>query len=228
MSATQVPSTDGALLLEELLAAHMVMTRGAEQVSGAFTRLADGAAVDTRTLVTTVRWFVDFVRHHRRTEGELLWPLLRERCPESVRSIDLLDEDDDALAEGLDELESVIDRIAEERRVGGSVSWGQAMREGTLASHRVEHGLREHVAVVQPLLKALFAQARDEDLRVLGTVAADGVLHAEPHLAIGFLEHPEPVPGRERVCAGFPPPARWARSVLLHRFRRTLKDLAAG
>ncbi|MFF4354433.1 hypothetical protein [Streptomyces sp. NPDC001530] len=51
-----------------------------------------------------------------------------------MRSLDLLDEGDDALAEGFDELESVIERIAEERRVGGSVSWGHAMKEGTLAS----------------------------------------------------------------------------------------------
>ncbi|MFF5499849.1 hemerythrin domain-containing protein [Streptomyces aquilus] len=227
MSATPVPVTDGALLCEELLAAHTVMARGAELVSRAFTRLAEGAAVDTQTLGATTRWLVAFIRHHRHIEDERLWPLLRARCPESVRSLDLLDEDDDALAEGLDELESVIDRISEERRVGGSVSWGHTMREGTLASRRVEHGLREHAAVVQPLLKGLFAQAGEDDLRALGTAAADGVLRSEPQLAFGFLEHPEPVPGRERLYAGFPPPVRWARGVLMHRFRRTLKDLAA-
>ncbi|MEV6762604.1 hypothetical protein AB0N16_18630 [Streptomyces sp. NPDC051105] len=51
-----------------------------------------------------------------------------------------------------------------------------------------------------------------------------GVWRSEPHLAFGFLEHPEPVPGRERVYSGFPPPVRWARAVLMNRFRRTLKD----
>ncbi|MCT9935201.1 hypothetical protein N5079_33870 [Planotetraspora sp. A-T 1434] len=42
-----------------------------------------------------------------------------------------LTEEDDALDEGLDALESVIERIAEARRVGGSsVSCGHAMRRG--------------------------------------------------------------------------------------------------
>ncbi|PWI15301.1 hypothetical protein DI272_14845 [Streptomyces sp. Act143] len=227
MSATQAPVTDGARLFEELLAAHTVMTRGAELVAESFTRLADGAAVETGALVTTARWFVDFVRHHRRVEDELLYPVLRARCPETVRSLDLLDEDDDAMAEALDELESVIERIAEERRVGGSVSWGHAMKEGTLASHRVRDGLTGHSSVIRPLLKGLLAKAGQEDLEVLRKAAAEGVWRGEPHLAIGFLEHPEPVPGRERVSANFPPPVRWARSVLMNRFRRTLRDLAA-
>ncbi|MFJ2241387.1 hemerythrin domain-containing protein [Streptomyces sp. NPDC087859] len=227
MPATPLPVRDGAPLYEELLAAHTVMTRGADLVSWAFTRLADGAAVDTQTLVVTARWLVAFVRRHRDTEGEHVWPLLRGRCPESVRSLDLLHEDDDALSEGLDELESVLERISEERRVGGSVGWGHAMREGTLASRRVGDGLREHFTVVEPLLKGLFAEAGEEDLRSLGTAAAEGVLRSEPQLTFGFLEHPEPVPGRERLYAGFPPPVRWARGVLMHRFRRTLKDLAA-
>ncbi|WP_409467879.1 hypothetical protein [Streptomyces sp. HC307] len=123
MSATQAPVTEGAPLFKEILAVHAVMTRGAELVVRSFTGLAGGAAVDTKALVTTVQWFVDFVRRHRRSEDEL-WPVPRERCPEAVRSLDLLDEEDDSLAEGLDELESGIARIAEEHRVGGSVSWG--------------------------------------------------------------------------------------------------------
>lgn len=227
MSATQAPVTDGARLFEELLVPHTVMTRGAELVTASFTRLADGAAVETSTLVTTVRWFVDFVRQHRRIEDELLWPVLRIRCPDAARSLDLLDEDDDAMAEGLDALESVIERIAEERRVGGSVSWGHAMKEGTLASHRVRHALTGHSAVVRPLFKGLLAKPGEEDLQVLRKAAAEGVSRSEPHLTFGFLEHPEPVPGRERVYASFPPPVRWARAVLMNRFRRTLKDLAA-
>jgi hypothetical protein len=147
--------------------------------------------------------------------------------PRSGAQSDLLYEDDDAMAEGLDALESVIEQIAEERRVGGSVSWGRAMKEGALASHRVRHGLTRHFSVVCPLLKGLVIKTGEEDLEVLRRAAAEGVWRSEPHLAIGFLEHPEPVPGRERVCAGFPTPVRWARSVLMNRFRRTLSDLAA-
>ncbi|WP_331737580.1 hemerythrin domain-containing protein [Streptomyces sp. NBC_00019] len=227
MSATQASETEGAPLFKEFLAVHAVMTRGAELVVRSFTELAGGAAVDTRTLVTTVQWFVDFVRHHRLSEDELLWPVLRERCPEAVRSLDLLAEADDALADGLDELESVIARIAEERRAGGSVSWGHAMKEGTLASRRIRDGLAERFAVMEPLLRGMLRKALDEDVPKLREAVADGVRRGEPHLVLGLLEHPEPVPGRERVHAAFPLPVRWARGMLLSRFRKTLKDLAA-
>ncbi|KUN18384.1 hypothetical protein AQJ23_39855 [Streptomyces antibioticus] len=227
MSATQAPVTDGARILEELLAAHTVVARGADLVAESFTRLADGAPVETSALVTTVRWFVGFVRHHRRAEDELLHPMLRARCPETARSLDLLDEDDDVLAEGLDALESVIERIAEERRVGGSVGWGYAMKEGTFASRQLREGLTGHFSAVRPLLEGLLAKAGEEDLEVLRKAAAEGVWRGEPHLTVGFLEHPEPVPGRARVSAHFPPPVRWARSVLMNRFRRTLRGLAA-
>lgn len=228
MSARQVPAEEGSRLFEELRAVHAVMTRGAELVAGSFTRLAGGAAVDTKTLVTTVQWFVDLVRHHHRGEDELLWPVLRERFPVTVRRLDRLIDEDDALAEGLDALESVIARIAEERRVGGSASWGHAMREGTLTSHRIRDELAGHLAVEEPLLRWLLPRTPAEDILTLRKTVSDGLPRGGPHLVFGFLEHPEPVPGRDHVCAGFPPAVRWARGMLMNKFRATLRDLAAA
>ncbi|MGP4013469.1 hemerythrin domain-containing protein [Streptomyces sp. 4N124] len=227
MPARQSPVTGGATLFDEILAVHAVVTRGAELVVRSFTGLASGAAVDAKTLVTTAQWLVDFVHHHRRSEDELLWPVLRERFPQAVRTLDLLDEEDDTLAEGLDELESVIARIAEERRVGRSVSWGHAMKEGTLNSHRLRDGLAAYFALVEPLLRGLLPKAPDEDIPRLRKASAAGVRRGGPHLVFGLLEHPEPVPGRDHVYAAFPPPARWARGMLMSKFHKTLKDLAA-
>ncbi|MFF4795259.1 hemerythrin domain-containing protein [Streptomyces sp. NPDC001276] len=146
MSATQVPVKEGTRLFEELLAVHAVMTRGAELVAGSFTRLAGGAAVDTKALVTTAQWLVDLVRHHHRSGDELLWPVLRARFPLALRRLDRLTEEDDAVAEGLDDLEGVIARIRDERTVGGSAAWGYAMKEGTLTSHRIRDGLHKQLA----------------------------------------------------------------------------------
>ncbi|MFG2356936.1 hemerythrin domain-containing protein [Streptomyces sp. NPDC048521] len=228
MSATQVPAKEGTRLFEELCAVHGIMTRGAQLVAGSFTRLAGGAAVDTRTLVTTLQWFVELVRHVHRRKDELLWPVLRERFPVRVRRLDRSAEDADALDEALDALESVIERIAEERRVGGSVSWGHAMREGTLASHRVRDLLAERLGVEEPLLKGLLHVAPDEDVVGLRKALADSVPRGGPHLVLGLLEHPEPLRGRDHVYAGLPPSVRWTRWMLVSRFRRTLKALAAG
>lgn len=227
MCATQVPAKEGTRLFEELCAVNGVVTRGAQLVAGSFTRLAGGAAVDTKTLVATVQWFVDFVRRVHRGKDELFWPALRERFPERVRRLDRPAEDADALAEALDELESVIARIAEERRVGGSVSWGHAMREGTLASHRAQDLLAARLGEEEPLLRALAPVIPDEDVVRLREALADAVPHGAPHLVLGLLEHPEPLAGRDRLYAGLPPSVRWTRGVLAGRFRRTLRALAA-
>ncbi|MFF4836404.1 hemerythrin domain-containing protein [Streptomyces sp. NPDC001315] len=226
MSASQVPAEEGARLFEELLAVHTVMTRGAQLIAGSFTRLAGGAAVDTKTLVTTTQWLVDFARRHQRSGDKLLWPVLRERFPLALRRLDRLTEDD-ALNERIDELDGVIARIADERTVGGSVDWGHAMKEGTVSSHRIRDGLAEQLAVEETLLRGLFAKAPDEDIRSLRKAVRDGLPRTGPHLVFGLLEHPEPVPGRDRVHACFPQPVRWARGVLINKFRKTLRDLAA-
>ncbi|MFE1197694.1 hemerythrin domain-containing protein [Streptomyces olivaceoviridis] len=227
MSATQVPVKDGTRLFEELCAVHGIMTRGAQLVAGSFTQLAGGAAVDTKTLVATVQWFVDFVRHFHQGKDELFWPVVRERFPGRVRRLDRLAEDADALRAALDELESVIGRIAEERRVGGSVSWGHAMREGTLASYRIRDLLAGRFGVEEPLLRGLIPVAPDEGVAGLRKALADSVSRGGPHLVLGLLEHPEPLPGRDRLYGGLPPSVRWTRGMLMSRFRRTLKALAA-
>ncbi|KOV76135.1 MULTISPECIES: hypothetical protein [unclassified Streptomyces] len=226
MSVTQVPAKEGTRLFEELCAVHGIATRGAELVAGSFTRLAGGAAVDTKTLVTTVRWFVDFARGLHQGKEERIWPVLRERFPMRVRRLGQLAEDADALVETLDALESVIGRIAEERRVGGSVSWGHAMREGTLASHRVQDLLARRLGVEEPLFRGLIPIAPDEDVVGLRKALAESVPRGGPHLVLGLLEYPEPLPGREQVYAGLPPSVRWTRGMLVSRFRRTLKGLA--
>ncbi|MFB7504948.1 hemerythrin domain-containing protein [Streptomyces broussonetiae] len=228
MSATQVPVGEGTRLFEQLLAVHGVMTRGAGLVAHSFTRLAGGSAVDTKTLVSTVQWLVDSLRHHHLSEEELLWPVLRERFRERVRRLDRLSEQNEALEKELDELESVIGRIAEERRVGGSVGWGHAMKEGTRASHRIRDLLAGRLAVEEPLLRGLFPAVSDEDVVRLRRAVTECVPRGGPHLVVGFLEHPEPVSGRDHVYAGLPPSVRWTRGVLLSRFRTTLRALAAG
>ncbi|MFJ3672497.1 hemerythrin domain-containing protein [Streptomyces sp. NPDC090106] len=227
MSVSQLPAGEGALLFEEFLAVHTVVNRGAQLVAGSFTRLAGGAAVDTKVLVTTAQWLVDSVRRHHRSGDELLWPLLRERFPLAVRRLDRLTDDDDTLDEQLVQLADVVARMTEERAVGGSVGWGHAMREGTVASHQILDGLTRQLAAEGTLLEELFAKSPDEDVPGLRKAVAGALPRTGTHLVFGLLEHPEPVPGRERVHAGFPQRVRWSRGLLLNKFRKTLRELAA-
>ncbi|MEE4588182.1 MULTISPECIES: hypothetical protein [Streptomyces] len=55
----------------------------------------------------------------------------------------------------------------------------------------------------------------------------DGVRRGGPHLILGLLQHPKPAAGLDHLYARLPPPARWARRMLMNKFRKTLKDLAA-
>ncbi|MER7930238.1 hemerythrin domain-containing protein [Streptomyces sp. NPDC096057] len=227
MSATQVPVDEGTRFLEELLAVHGVMTRGAELVAGAFTRLAGGAAVDTKTLVTTVRWLTGLVRHHLDREDEALHPVPKPPPPELVHGLDWPMGERDWLAGRLDDLEDVVLRIAEERRVGGSAEWGRAMRGGTLASYGIRDELARHFGTEEPRLRDRLAAPLDENVAQLRQAVTDRLPCGAPHLVFGFLEYPAPLPGRDQVYVHFSASVRLARGMLLSRFRRTLRDLAA-
>ncbi|MEV7080904.1 hemerythrin domain-containing protein [Streptomyces sp. NPDC093516] len=120
MSVSPSVAGEGTRLFEELRAAHTVLTRAAGLVASAFVGLADGAAVDTRTLMTTTRWLVDCVRSYHGSGQEMLWPVLRERFPLALHQMDRMTEDDDTLREHLDELAGVASRMADERTVCAS------------------------------------------------------------------------------------------------------------
>ncbi|MEU1268613.1 hemerythrin domain-containing protein [Streptomyces sp. NPDC005799] len=228
MSATQVPVEEGTRFLEELLAVHAVTARGAELVAGSFTRLAGGAAVDTKTLVTTVRWLTGLVRHHLDHEHEVLYPMSELRSPERAHSLDWLMGERDWLAGRLDDLEGAVVRIAEECRAGGSADLARAMKDGTVASHGIRDELARHFSTEEPRLRDRFAGTPDEDVARLRQAVTDRLPCGAPHLVFGFLEHPRPLPGRDQVYVHFSASVRLARGMLLSRFRRTLRDLAAG
>ncbi|CAM5510077.1 MULTISPECIES: hemerythrin domain-containing protein [Streptomyces] len=226
MSATQAPVNEGARLFEELLAVHGIMTRGAGLVAESFTRLASGAAVDTATLASTAQWLVAFVHHHHKSEDDLLWPVLRERFPEAVGRLDSLTEEHEVLDVELDKLAKVIEQLTKEPAGSGSVAWGQAMSEGTKSSHRIRDVLVTHLAAEEPVLKELFPAVPDPDVVRLRKAVTDGAPRSGPHLVFGFLEFPGPVPGRDHMYANFPAPVRWARRLLMNKFRKTLMALA--
>ncbi|MGW0296484.1 hemerythrin domain-containing protein [Streptomyces anthocyanicus] len=224
MSAVEASPDEGARLWDEVIAGHGLVTRGAEAVAASFTRLAAGAAVETRPLVLTARWLIDVARHHVSRE-EPLWPLLRESPHRAVARLDVLSEEHEALGEELDALTKAVEQIAKEREAGGSVGWGRAMKQGTQASHRILNLLGDHLAAEEAVLKTLFPAVPETSAVELRKAVADGVPLSDPHLVLGFLEHPEPLPGREQIHLRFPPWVRWARAPLTRSFRRTLKAL---
>ncbi|GHB13432.1 hypothetical protein GCM10010330_79190 [Streptomyces tendae] len=224
MSATETSSGEGTRLIDEVLAGHGVMARGAEAVAASFTRLAAGAAVEMRTLVLAARWLIEVGHYHVRQETSL-WPLLRESPHRAVARLDLLSEEHETLVEELDALTRAVGEIAKEREAGGSLSWGLAMKQGTRASHRILGLLGGHLAAEEAVLKTLFPAVPETDTARLRKAVAAGVPLSEPHLVLGFLEHPEPLPGRDRIFVRFPPWVRWARAPLTRSFRRTLRAL---
>ncbi|EYT81819.1 hemerythrin domain-containing protein [Streptomyces sp. NPDC003703] len=228
MSATQAPLNEGARLFEELLAVHGIMTRGTEAVADSFAGLDAGAPVDVKTLVSTVRWLVAFVHHHHESEDELLWPVLRESFPDAVASLDRLSAEHAALDQDLDALTAAVDQLAGTAQSGAGQDLGLAVKRGAQAAQSVRDILAGHLAAEEPVLEKLFPQVPDADVVRLRKAVTDGAPRSGPHLVFGFLEHPEPVTGRDHMYANFPPPLRWFRGLLLSRFRKTLKALAVG
>ena len=121
MSAIEASPDEGPRLFDEVVAGHGLTVRGAEAVAASFARLAAGAAVETRTLILTVRWLIDIARHHVRRE-ESLWPLLRKSPHHAVARLDVLSEEHEVLGEELGVLTKSIGEIAKEREAGRSVS----------------------------------------------------------------------------------------------------------
>ncbi|MBM9509902.1 hemerythrin domain-containing protein [Actinacidiphila acididurans] len=233
MSALSPASSEGAGLYEELLAVHGIMRRGCDLVADAYERLAAGDPVDPTALAATTRWLVAFVHHHHSSEDDLLWPVLRERFPDAVADLDRLTKEHEALDAELDALTAATDAIAAAGGGRGNpgnpvLVVGHAAVAGNPAAQEVRDILGNHLGAEEPVLKELFPQVPDPDVVRLRRAVVAGAPRSGPHLVLGLMADPEPVPGAARMTAHFPAPVRWARPLLLGRYRRNLAALLAS
>ncbi|MFJ9211079.1 hypothetical protein CU044_0499 [Streptomyces sp. L-9-10] len=230
MKVSSALRAERSRLYDELLAEHMIMRRGAALVAVSFANLADGQPVDVRTLVSTSRWLIDYIRSHHGSEDEELWPALRDLFPTAVAELDEMLVEHQALDAELHALARAVDAIDAREITGGRaevlVVVSEAAMSGLPSAQRVREILTRHFDEEEPVLLELFPQVPDADL----TRVREGIFHGgfrgSPHLVLGLMEDPDRIPGYTAVLSAFPASVRWLRPVLLARYRSTKKALA--
>jgi hypothetical protein len=237
MSPTPVAPNEGAVLYQELLAVHAIMRRGNALVADSYARLAAGDPVDTGSLVAATRWLTAFVHHHHDSEDRLLWPVLRERFPEAVADLDRLSKEHEALDGELGQLSRATDDIAavtgrkqrgSDRQDNRAAAVGFAALTGHPAAEKVRDILTNHLGAEEPVLQDLFPQVPDTDIVRLRKAIVDSSPRSGPHLVVGLMANPEPVPGHAELYASLPAPLRWSRPLLMNRYRAATRALGAS
>ncbi|MEV6423438.1 hemerythrin domain-containing protein [Streptomyces sp. NPDC051662] len=217
-------------MYEELLAEHTIMRRGAALVAVSFANLADGQPVDVKTLVSTSRWLIEYVRSHHGSEDERLWPALSDLFPPAVAELDRMLAEHQALDAELHTLSRVVDAIAAREITGGRaevlVVVSEAAMSGLPSAQRVHEILTRHFDEEEPVLLELFPQVPDAEVARVRNGIFHGDFRSSPHLVLGLMEDPDRIPGYAAVLSAFPASVRWLRPVLLARYRSTKKALA--
>jgi hemerythrin-like domain-containing protein len=223
MPTSSAARTEGSRMYDELLAVHTIMSRGVGLVAGSFDRLAQGQRVDRGTLTATGRWLVGFVRHHHHSEDDLFWPVLRGLFPRAVADLDALTAEHEALDTELDGLGAALDMMA---RGTADRAMAEAVARGRTYAASVDAVLAAHLDAEEPVLRELFQQVPDADIVRLRKAIVASAPRTGPHLVLGLLEDPEPVPGHEEMRADLPAVLGLLRPLLLRRYRTVRRALA--
>ncbi|MFJ9027504.1 hemerythrin domain-containing protein [Streptomyces sp. NPDC102274] len=232
MTVSSALRVERARMYDELLAEHTIMRRGAALVAVSFANLADGQPVDVRTLVSTSRWLIEYVRSHHGSEDKQLWPALSDLFPAAVAELDRMIVEHQALDAELHTLARAVDAIDAREITGGRdevlVVVSEAAMSGLPSAQRVREILTRHFDEEEPVLLELFPQVPDSDLARVRKGIFHGGFRCSAHLVLGLMEDPDRIPGYAAVLSAFPASVRWLRPVLLARYRSTKKALAVS
>jgi hemerythrin-like domain-containing protein len=224
MTFTAHDDTEGLRLFDELLAVHTILRRGSAVVADALGALGAGRPVDVRTLVSVARWHSTFLHHHHQSEDELFWPLLRRLFPQAGEDLARLTAEHVDLDAELAVLADAIDQIG---AGDGRRARDVAASTGHKAALRARESLAAHLDDEEPVMRELFPQTPAADIVELRKAIVAAAPKAGPDLVLGLLVDPDPAPGYEIMLANFPPPVRWARPLLMRRYRIRRRALGA-
>jgi hemerythrin-like domain-containing protein len=219
MTGTTNDPTEGLHLYDELIAVHTILRRGAGLVADAMGALAEGRAVDVRTLVAVARWHSTFLHHHHASEDELFWPLLRRLFPERDEDLTRLTAEHVDLDRDLQALALVIDQLDTAEGRQPAKARELAAWTGHKAATRAHEGLVSHLDDEEPVMRELFPGTPATDIVALRKAIVAAAPKSGPDLVLGLLVDPDPAPGYDLIAANFPPPVRWMRPLLLRRYR---------
>lgn len=137
--------------------------------------------------------------------------------PGTVAELDDLSAEHETLDAELRKLSAAVDDLAACGPDDVARAVGIAALHAQPAAENVRDVLAVHLYNEEPVLKGLFPQVPDGDIRRLRKAVGAGASKSWPDLVLGLSQDPVPATGHDVFVRGFPPPVRWLRPVLLRR-----------
>lgn len=183
-----------------MLAVHAALRRELAALPSLVARAADLDSDARATVVTHWSMVSRFLDSHHTGEDEILWPLLRQRRPESLELVDILEAEHGTLHELLGRANEIIGSWGEEAdRVDECV---QLVTE--LAATLQTHSAREE----SELLPLIPGAVTVEEWAQLPAHAQRAFSPPEMLIAMGMIMEELPPPAKDGMLSALPEPAR--------------------
>jgi Hemerythrin HHE cation binding domain len=201
------------------------MRRGADLTVAALWHLSVPGRTDVMSVLSTGRWFVEFVNHHHESEDELLWPVLRKEFPDQVLTLDSLSQQHEKLEQGLFALGQRLRLLAGLARLSDGSRFDEAVGLALDEADDVRISLGRHLQAEEPVLQEMFPRVAEDDLRRIRAATVAGAPRSGPSLMLGLLQDPHPSVGYDVMVSNLPASLRLMRPVLLWRYHRRIRLL---
>lgn len=158
-------------------------------------------------------WLMALLRAHEQEEDGALWPVLRERSPQSGHLLDELERDHEALAQLSTGLEASTERWQSDPEAQAEVHVAVGMLEGVLIPHLLHEEEQALPAAAQTLT--------EEDWAAYARIRAEGRSRRDVAFEVPWLLDELDPAGADVVTRGLGPLARLGWLPLLGRRYRT-------
>ncbi len=201
-TTTNGESGESELNTADMLAVHAALRRELAALPALVARAADLDPNERATVVAHWSMVNRFLDSHHTGEDEVLWPLLRQRRPESVELVDALEAEHGKLHDLLDRADAIIGTWGED--ADGIDECVQLVAE--LADSLRAHSAREE----SELLPLIPGTVTPEEWAQLPAHAQRAFSPPEMMIAMGMIMEELPPPAREGMLSALPEPARQA------------------
>lgn len=192
--------------------------------AGLLVRAADGLGPGSSPRATKLAGFtsalLEFIHHHHSGEDEHWWPALVAHSAAAGTVLEPLTDDHHELDPLLDALRGHVTRL----RAGTHDVDALRRDAAALRAHLLEH-LEAEEPVLFPLLAEHLPQAEAERLgRLMGKTAPRSGLS----YLLGAMNASATELEQQVILTKMPPPVRWARPLLLRRYRKDVAVLTGA